>query len=80
MEETQELQAYKDLASALFNLGASYFNSMHKQFGFFKFKDKQKKIKAKELFERVVELGKNSSDEHLNGLAKKAQDILDKQI
>ena len=58
--------------------GDFVFRNMRKNFGFFRYTDKQKKKRVKEMYERVIELGKDRNDDFLNGLGKKAQDILDK--
>ena len=65
VEETGTRQAYTDLASLLFIVGAFYYNK------------KISKNKAKIFFERIVEIGKKSSDSHLIEIGKKAKCILD---
>jgi hypothetical protein len=65
VEETGTRQAYTDLATLLFIVGAFYYNK------------KISKNKAKRFFERIVEIGKKSSDSHLIEIGKKAKGILD---
>ena len=77
-KEIGSLQAYRDLAVTLLVFGDFVFRNMRKNFGFFRYTDKQKKKRVKEMYERVIELGKDRNDDFLNGLGKKAQDILDK--
>ena len=76
-ETTGTLQAYRDLVMILLVLGAFYFDNRRKRFGFLQYTDKQKKKKAKEMFERAVEIVKTFSDEYLNELGEKAQKALD---
>lgn len=62
-QKTETPQAYRELAIAIFNLAEVY--------------NITKNDKAKELFERVVELGKDTGDKYLKGLVRKTQEILD---
>ena len=66
-EETRTPQAYRDLATALFNLGVFYHNNMISD------------DKAKTLFMLVVKLGKGSSDEFLYEISEEAQSVLDNE-
>ena len=65
-EKTGMLQAHRDLAIILFNMGAFYYNNGISS------------DRAKSMFERVVEIVKKSGDDYLNELGKEAKDILDK--
>ena len=66
--ETDLLLAYRHFAASLFYSGVFYYTSLHNL------------VKAKEMFERVLELAKGSSDAYLAELGKKAEQVLDQNF
>ncbi len=79
-EQTGSLESRRDLAVICYNIGFLYCANMQKKTGFFHRTDKQGKKRAREMFERVYELGKGSSDAQLADLSREAGDILKKEF
>ena len=72
-------QALRDLVIALIKMGEFYYrNSTRNLIVYFRITDEQMYKKSKEMVERAVELGKDSSDDILNELVKRAKYILKK--
>ncbi len=66
VRETGVLQACRDLAVACFKSGMLYFNDLCNSLD-----------KAKEIFERIVEISRECDDEYLAEMGKKAEQILE---